>query len=101
MHFSVSVAQEAHPSYIHLVLTPLTQVYPISAVQLLELLEEDEDELDPDPELDPVHVPSVVQLVQVLLPALVYRVLQLEQEVAVPPEDQVPEEQATQFEPLR
>ena len=63
MHFSVSVAQEAHPSYIHLVLTPLTQVYPISAVQLLELLEEEED----DPPLDPVHVPSVVQLVHVIL----------------------------------
>ena len=56
---------------------------------------------DPDPELDPVHVPVVVQLVHVLLPALVYRVLQLEQEVAVPPLEYVPEAQATQFEPLR
>ena len=65
MHFSVSVAQEAHPSYIHLVLTPLTQVYPISAVQLLELPEEEEEE--DDPPLDPVHVPSVVQLVHVIL----------------------------------
>ena len=51
---------------------------------------------DPDPELDPVHVPVVVQLVQVLLPALVYRVLQLEQEVTVPPLEYVPEEQAVQ-----
>ena len=92
----MSVAQEAQPSYIHLVLTPLTQVYPIVEVQLLELPEEEEPELDPDPELDPVHVPVVVQLVQVLLPALVYRVLQLEQEVAVPPLEYVPEAQAVQ-----
>ena len=84
----MSVAQEAQPSYIHLVLTPLTQVYPIVGVELPE--EED------DPPLDPVHVPVVVQLVQVLLPALVYRVLQLEQEVAVPPLEYVPEAQAVQ-----
>ena len=51
---------------------------------------------DPDPELDPVHVPVVVQLVHVLLPALVYRVLQLEQEVAVPPLEYVPDVQAVQ-----
>ena len=97
MHFSVSLAQEAHPVYKHLVLTPLTQVYPVmSPVQFpLEPL------LDPDPELDPVHVPVVVQLVQVLLPKLVYKVLQLEQEVAVPPLEYVPEAQATQFDPLR
>ena len=56
----MSVAQEAQPSYIHLVLTPLTQVYLIVGVQLLELPEEEEPELDPDPELDPVHVPVVV-----------------------------------------
>ena len=92
----MSVAQEAQPSYIHLVLTPLTQVYPIVGVQLLELPEEEDD-----PPLDPVHVPVVVQLVHVLLPALVYRVLQLEQEVTVPPLEYVPEAQATQFEPLR
>ena len=51
----MSVAQEAQPSYIHLVLTPLTQVYLIVGVQLLELPEEEDD-----PPLDPVHVPVVV-----------------------------------------
>lgn len=59
---------------------------------------EEDDELDP--ELEPKQVPSVVQLVQVLLPALVYSVVQLEQEVAVPPLEYVPSEQATQLDPL-
>ena len=65
-------------------------LYVVPLGQLLLPPEED------DPELDPVHVPVVVQLVQVLLPALVYRVLQLEQEVTVPPLKYVPEEQAVQ-----
>ena len=65
-------------------------LYVVPLGQLLLPPEED------DPELDPVHVPVVVQLVQVLLPALVYRVLQLEQEVAVPPLEYVPEAQAVQ-----
>ena len=69
--------------------------------QLLYEPELDEPELDdPAPELEPVQVPSVVQLVQVLLPALVYSVVQLEQEVAVPPLEYVPSEQATQLDPL-
>ncbi len=46
--------------------------------------------------LDPKQTPVVVQLVHVLLPALVYRVVQLEHDVAVPPFEYVPEEQAVQ-----
>ena len=67
------------------------------AVAPPELHEPPEEE---DPELDPVHVPVVVQLVHViLLPTL--KVLQLEQEVAVPPLEYVPEEHSRQFDPLR
>lgn len=65
IHLSVSLAQEAHPVYKHLVLTPLTQVYPVMFPDgQVDPLEPEEDD---DPPLDPVQTPDCEQLVQVLL----------------------------------
>ncbi|MBP3402933.1 MAG: hypothetical protein J6L82_03375 [Alphaproteobacteria bacterium] len=97
----------------------------VAPPELHELPEEEDPELDPLPELDPInshlpleilypeedplypqvkHVPVVEQdrHVNFMLPLLpTNKLLQLEQDVAVPPAEYVPEEQLTQvFEPL-